>query len=165
MVKAKAGKKTGLTVKADLPALKSPRGGAPSYHNDGGRERFHFALLRMLEEEGDSVLRWHYGTLHIVDPLALQRDVLPRFMRTDRYESFLRQLHLYRFRKVEGKGRWNPAAYSHPDLAAYNDPRIILSLRPRSSFAGNAKAGAGGAGGAGEKGSRIVERRRSSIHD
>jgi hypothetical protein len=48
------------------------------------------------------------------------------------YESFLRQLHMYNFKKAEGKGRWNPAVYSHAALRGKQDLRCILELRPRT---------------------------------
>jgi hypothetical protein len=39
---------------------------------------------------------------------------------------------MYNFRKAEGKGRWNPAVYSHAALRGKQDLRCILELRPRT---------------------------------
>jgi hypothetical protein len=39
---------------------------------------------------------------------------------------------MYNFKKAEGKGRWNPAVYSHAALRGKQDLRCILELRPRT---------------------------------
>lgn len=94
--------------------------------------KFQEALIKMLEQ-CPSVVRWDslQGSLHVINPVKLQQEVLPRFFRTSRYESFLRQLHIYCFRKVEGKGRWKPAIYSHAHLKG-KSMHSIMNLRPRA---------------------------------
>ncbi|KAG5180462.1 hypothetical protein JKP88DRAFT_349554 [Tribonema minus] len=136
-------------------------------HHEGGGEHSMNAEARAggadtgkMLEECPSVVRWERGSLYVMDPVALQETVLPRFFRTARYESFLRQLHMYNFRKVEGKGRWNPAVYSHPSLRGTSDMSAIMDLRPRIRMAkvGGVKtkqassAAANGGGGAAASG-------------
>ena len=76
----------------------------PKYRNmAAAMNPFPLMLYEMLDQaeiEGfDNVIGWDSSgkAFRIKDPIALEKEVLPRFFKIKNYRSFLRQLHLYGF--------------------------------------------------------------------
>lgn len=54
-----------------------------------------------------SILRWgdNKHTIEIYDKNALIEKILPRYFRHNRFESFVRQMNLYGFKKIRTSGK------------------------------------------------------------
>ena len=59
----------------------------------------------MIQNEDNSAIEWSEGRIIMRDPKFLQEQLIPKYYRHSRFESFQRQLNNFGFQKIEGKGK------------------------------------------------------------
>jgi HSF-type DNA-binding len=65
------------------------------------------------------------GKIKVHSPLRLQAEIMHSYFRHSKYASFQRQLNLYGWRKLAGKGRHAPCSYFN-DTVGDDLNRIML---------------------------------------
>lgn len=59
-------------------------------------------IVQMLNPENEELIKWNKSgdSIIIVDPNRFSRDLLPKYFKTKKFNSFVRQLNFYGFKKV-----------------------------------------------------------------
>lgn len=89
-------------------------------------------LFDMVENESDDIIVWvANGTaFEVKDPKRLENEILPNFFRHCRFQSLVRQLNFYAFKKIsKERSSW---VYSH-DHFKKNRPDLLEKLRRKTN--------------------------------
>eukprot|EP01031_Cornospumella_fuschlensis_P029830 gene29830-36020_t len=107
----------------------------------GGNSLHNLCFTRKLfdilaDERNAAIISWSHdgSTFEVTDPKLLERDVLPKYFRHGRFQSLVRQLNFYSFKKV-GKER-SSWIYTHPCFRR-GRPELLLQLRRKTNGGGN----------------------------
>jgi len=85
-------------------------------------------LTKLLQEGHDEIIQWSEGTLHIINPTKLSKDVLPNYFGHSKYSSFILQLNSYGFFLVCKKYS-NTSDYIYRNNDTTMDVNSILNLK------------------------------------
>lgn len=88
------------------------------------------------DEHNHHIIKWHDDgqAFEVLDPKQLEKEVLPRYFRHARFQSLVRQLNFYSFKKV-GKER-SSWIYTH-ECFRRGHPELLLSLKRKTNCGGN----------------------------
>lgn len=89
-------------------------------------------LFEMVDNESDDIISWVYdGTaFEVKDPKRLEAEILPNFFRHSRFQSLVRQLNFYAFKKVsKERSSW---VYSHSHFQKHR-PDLLDKLRRKTN--------------------------------
>lgn len=85
-------------------------------------------LTKLLQDGHDEVIQWSEGTLHIINPTKLAKDVLPNYYGHSKFSSFLRQLNSFGFH-LASKTHSNTSDYVYRNNDTTTDVNSILNLK------------------------------------
>lgn len=118
-----------------LPAARKKR----KYDHESFPEKLH-RLLREASEEGhDDIVRFtpDGGQFEVLHTRNFELEILPRYFRHNKANSFKRMLRMYNFRRVQGT--WLQGTFEHP-LFHRNFPELCKQMqRNESSGSANSK--------------------------
>jgi hypothetical protein len=103
-------------------------------------------LFEMVEHEDNGIICWvgQGQAFEVLDPKRLEAEVLPKFFRHSRFQSLVRQLNFYAFKKVsKERSSW---VYSHECFVA-GRPDLLDHLKRKTNGSAMDMAGGGGGGG------------------
>eukprot|EP00614_Pseudopedinella_elastica_P016911 CAMPEP_0172646332 /NCGR_PEP_ID=MMETSP1068-20121228/240184_1 /TAXON_ID=35684 /ORGANISM="Pseudopedinella elastica, Strain CCMP716" /LENGTH=625 /DNA_ID=CAMNT_0013460589 /DNA_START=230 /DNA_END=2107 /DNA_ORIENTATION=- len=86
-------------------------------------------LHQMIQNEDNSAIEWSEGRIIMRDPKFLQEQLIPKYYRHSRFESFQRQLNNFGFQKIEGKGKLQSCVYAHEYIKDDNVDSILTIER------------------------------------
>jgi len=89
-------------------------------------------LFDMVEHEDNDIICWvgHGQAFEVLDPKRLEAEVLPKFFRHSRFQSLVRQLNFYAFKKVsKERSSW---VYSHECFVA-GRPDLLDHLKRKTN--------------------------------
>lgn len=104
----------------------SPRGGG------SGASSFVRKLFEIVSSENDGVVGWMPDgiSFEVKDPKRLEAEILPKYFRHSRFQSLVRQLNFYAFKKVsKERSSW---IYSHDNFQR-NRAELLDGLRRKTS--------------------------------
>jgi len=90
---------------------------------------FLMKLVTMLKVESPEIMSWEAGKIFFKNPRRLVMEVLKRYFRHANYHSFQRQLNYFGFRKIEGRGKFEPCVYSNKELEGSTIDEILQVKR------------------------------------
>jgi hypothetical protein len=105
------------------------------YTDRNGKDRpiaeFLCQLTRMLTD-GDNVeiIEWVDGRIMLHYPERLEGEVLHKYFRHSKFDSFQRQLNYFGFKKLAGKGKMAPCSYANKGCTS--DIRSLLLIKRKT---------------------------------
>lgn len=105
------------------PARKSARRSCPDFLSK---------LVQILKKENPEIISWDAGRIYLRDPARLMSQILKKYFRHANYNSFKRQLNYFGFRKIDGKGKFEPCVYHNEELEG-KDVEEITKIKRKTT--------------------------------
>ena len=93
---------------------------------------FALKLYEMVENESDEIISWvsNGNAFEVLNPKKLEEEVLPKFFRHGCFQSFVRQLNFYSFRKtIKDRSVW---IYAH-DCFVAGRPELLEQVKRKTN--------------------------------
>mmetsp|Transcript_33061 Transcript_33061/g.43523 ORF Transcript_33061/g.43523 Transcript_33061/m.43523 type:complete len:244 (-) Transcript_33061:379-1110(-) len=90
-------------------------------------------LVQILSMENPDIIMWQSGRIYLRDPAKLMSQILKKYFRHANYNSFKRQLNYFGFRKIDGKGKFEPCVYHNEELEGKQVEAITKIKRKTST--------------------------------
>lgn len=84
-------------------------------------------IVQMLNPENEELIKWNKSgdSIIIVDPNRFSRDLLPKYFKTKKFNSFVRQLNFYGFKKVPLSKTTKGCEFSHKLFKRGSEDKVI----------------------------------------